>query len=86
MKRGINLRQGTLGAAAGSVLQLAADKTEGRPMQGSFAARMWLGVVLYAAIGLFGVIVLTRGGAGTAALTEGYGTAYGTAAHAVVRR
>jgi hypothetical protein len=55
-------------------------------MQGSFAARMWLGVVLYAAIGLFGVIVLTRGGAGTAALTEGYGTAYGTAAHAVVRR
>ena len=58
-------------------------------MQGSFAARMWLGVVLYAAIGLFGVIVLTRGGASTAALTEGYGTAYGTygiAAHAVVRR
>ena len=51
-------------------------------MQGSFAARMWLGVVLYAAIGLFGVAVLTRGGASTAALTEGYGTA----AHAVVQR
>ena len=51
-------------------------------MQGSFAVRMWLGVVLYTAIGLFGVIVLTRGGPGTAALTDGYGTA----AHAVVRR
>jgi hypothetical protein len=86
MKRGINLRQGTFGAAAGSVLQLVADKTEGRPMQGSFAARMWLGVVLYAAIGLFGVVVLTRGEPSTAALTEGYGTAYGTAAHAIVRR
>ncbi len=55
-------------------------------MQGSFAARMWLGVVLYAAIGLFGVVVLTRGEPSTAALTEGYGTAYGTAAHAVVQR
>jgi hypothetical protein len=86
MKRGINLRQGTFGAAAGSFLQLRADKTEGRPMQGSFAARMWLGAVLYAAIGLFGVVVLTRGGPGTAALTEGYGTTYDTAAHAVVRR
>jgi len=82
MKRGINLRQGTFGAAARSVQQLVADKTEGRPMQGSFAARMWLGVVLYAAIGLFGVVILTRGGASTAALTEGYGTA----AHAVVQR
>jgi len=55
-------------------------------MQGSFAARIWLGVVLYAAIGLFGVVVLTRGEPGTAALTEGYGTTYDTAAHAVVRR
>ena len=55
-------------------------------MQGSFAARMWLGAVLYDAIGLFGVVVLTRGGPGTAALTEGYGTTYDTAAHAVVRR
>ena len=51
-------------------------------MQGSFAARMWLGVVLYAAIGLFGVVVLTRGEPSTAALTEGYSTDYGTAAHA----
>jgi hypothetical protein len=82
MKRGINLRQETFGPAAGFFLQLRTDKTEGRPMQGSFAARMWLGVVLYAAIGLFGVVVLTRGEPGTAALTEGYGTA----GHAVVQR
>jgi hypothetical protein len=56
------------------------------PIQGSVAVRMWLGVVLYAAIGLFGVVVLTRGGPSTAALTDGYGTTYGTAAHAIVRR
>jgi hypothetical protein len=86
MKRGIYLRQRTFGPAAGSVLQLVADKTEGRPMQSSFAARMWLGVVLFAAIGLFGVVVLTRGEPSTAALTEGYGAAYGTAAQAAVRR
>jgi hypothetical protein len=86
MKRGINFGQGTFVPAAGSFLQLRADKTEGRPMQGSFAARMWLGAVLYAAIGLFGGVVLTRGGPSTAALTEGYGTTYDTAAHAVVRR
>ncbi len=47
---------------------------------------MWLGVALYAVIGLFGVVVLTRSGPSTAVLTDGYGTAYGTVAHAVVRR
>ena len=56
------------------------------PIQGSFAVRMWLGVVLYAAIGLFGVVVLTRGGPSTAALTEGYGTAHDTAATAKIHR
>jgi len=55
-------------------------------MQGSFAVRMWLGVVLYAAIGLFGVVILTRGGPSAAVLTDGCGTAYGTVAHAVVQR
>lgn len=55
-------------------------------MQDSIAVRIWLGVALYAAIGLFGVVVLTHGGPNTAALTDGYGTAYDTAAHAGVRR
>jgi hypothetical protein len=56
------------------------------PMQGSFAVRMWLGVVLYAAIGLFGVVALTRGGPSTAALTDGYGTVHGTAAPEMIHR
>ena len=55
-------------------------------MQGSTAVRMWLGVVLYTAIGLFGVIVLTRGGPSTTALSDGYGTAYHVATPAAVRR
>jgi hypothetical protein len=55
-------------------------------MQDSFAVKIWLSAVLYAAIGLFGVVVLTRGGPSIEALTEGYGTAYLAPAHGIVQR
>lgn len=43
-------------------------------MEASFAVRVWLSVVLYTAIGLFGIVALTRVGPSSEALTDGYGT------------
>jgi hypothetical protein len=37
---------------------------------------MWLGVVLYAAIGLFGVVIIHQGAPSAQQLTTGYGVVY----------
>lgn len=45
-------------------------------MRNSFVFSVWAGAVLYAAVGLFGVVIFHGAGPITKALTDGYGIAY----------
>ena len=49
-------------------------------MEKPFALTLWLGVMLYATIGLVGVVAFHQGAPDFQALSGGYGVAYGTLA------
>ncbi len=49
-------------------------------MEKHFALTVWLGVMLYAIIGLIGVIAFHQGAPDFQALSGGYGAAYSTLA------
>jgi len=49
-------------------------------MEKSFALSLWLGVALYAAIGVIGVVAFHEGVPGLQNLTTGYGVAHSTLA------
>jgi hypothetical protein len=52
----------------------------GRPMEKPLAVSVWVAVALYAAIGLFGVVVFHDALPNTQQLTDGYGVGYTTTA------
>lgn len=50
-------------------------------MDNPFALNVWLGAILYALVGLFGVVLFYGAGPGTKALTDGYGVTYSAIAN-----
>jgi hypothetical protein len=68
-------RDGTFDRPTGSALTVNVQHA-GDPMENLQALTLWLGVALYAAIGLFGVIILHDAAPISDDTTAGYGIAY----------